>query len=112
MMVMVLINETEAELVHKFRCDARRLQSVCQLAFTFDNSQLRLIHRRCGPGTHRNETAPPTLGTIMVRISGRGGSVPDPIDASMQRGKIAGSTLHGGSGAALQTRRASARRGA
>src|SRR5271165_5192166 len=43
MMVMVLINETEAELVHKFRCDARRVQSVCQLPFTFDNSQLRLV---------------------------------------------------------------------
>jgi hypothetical protein len=48
----------------------------------------------------------------MVRISGCGGRVPDPIDASMQRGKIAGGTVQGGSGAALQARGASALRSA
>jgi hypothetical protein len=72
MIRVVLVKETEAELNHKIRAMARRLQSVCQMNLTFNNKELNVEQARREMRSHCNESVPGALGTNVVRNPGHG----------------------------------------
>jgi hypothetical protein len=71
MMTVVLVKETEAELIHKTRAMTRRLQSVCQIVLVCNNKELHVVQERLEMRAHCNDPVPGALGTNVVLNPGQ-----------------------------------------